>query len=636
MYKISLVNMPFASLEMPSLALTQLKSVLEEQFGPQISVRILYLNQDIAHHLGMDLYSRITHSTEATMSGFGDWLFRQIAFDLPDNTAKYFSRFFYMPNAYFAKKKAMILEKRRGLDDVLSQIIAAYRLDEDDLVGFTSMFSQNVPSFALARQLKERKRNITIVMGGANCESPMGAEIAKNIEHIDFVFSGPALKSFPDFVKCQVQQAEEQSHQIRGVISRKNALARSAVNRIEVGEELDINQPVRLDYRSFLEGVERNFAPNTIRVQLGFETSRGCWWGERAHCTFCGLNGSTMSYRAMAPQKALEQFDSLFQYSSQCAYFFAVDNILPKSYLKEVLPHLRPPQNAKLFYEVKADLTREELKVLADAHVLEIQPGIEALATSTLKLMKKGTTAFQNIRFLHNCADFGIEPAWNLLIGFPGEPKSVYEKYVKDIPLLRHLPPPSGAYPVRFDRYSPYFVRAKEYGLDLGINEFYRHIYPYNERTLENLGYYFVDRNFGASYIAGSAEYLGALQTLIADWRQRWSAEPASRPRLLLRERDGRYRIFDSRGNSILEYELMAPQVELLRYLGIPRQVGDKADELKATYGIDLDKELAVLTGRGLVFEEQGRYLSLISVDASVSVNVLANGRESGHEVAPA
>jgi hypothetical protein len=80
----------------------------------------------------------------------------------------------------------------------------------------------------------------------------------------------------------------------------------------------------------------------------------------------------------------------------------------------------------------------------------------------------------------------------------------------------------------------------------------------------------------------------------------------------------------------------MAPQVELLRYLGIPGQVGDKADELKATYGIDLDKELAVLTGRGLVFEEQGRYLSLVSVDASVSVNVLANGRESGHEMAPA
>ena len=34
-----------------------------------------------------------------------------------------------------------------------------------------------------------------------------------------------------------------------------------------------------------------------------------------------------------------------------------------------------------------------------DAMVLEVQPGIESLSTSTLKLMRKGTTAFQNIRF---------------------------------------------------------------------------------------------------------------------------------------------------------------------------------------------------------------------------------------------
>ena len=40
-------------------------------------------------------------------------------------------------------------------------------------------------------------------------------------------------------------------------------------------------------------------------------------------------------------------------------------------------------------------------------------------------------------------------------------------------PLLVHLPPPSGAFPVRFDRYSPYFTRAAEYGLELVPLDFY-------------------------------------------------------------------------------------------------------------------------------------------------------------------
>lgn len=636
MYKITLVNMPFASFNMPSVALTQLKVMVEKECGADVSVRIVYLNQDFASYLGIELYSQVAESLAANMSGLGDWLFRQIAFTgIPDNSTKYFNRFFSMPGNTIAKSKAAILEKQQGFENLLLTLIDSYKLADDDLVGFTSMFSQNVASFALARKLKERKKEMTIVIGGANCETPMGVELAKNIPYIDFVFSGPALKSFPEFVKCQLQKTTDKCHQIRGVISRKTLSLSQVGNANLVGEELDINQEIALDYKSFLDGMEGRRAENENHVRLGFETSRGCWWGERAHCTFCGLNGNTMSYRAMDPQKAIEQFNRLFQYSERCFNFFAVDNILPRSYLKEVLPYLKPPKNVRLFYEVKADLKREELQILADANVLEIQPGIEALATSTLKLMKKGTTAFQNIGFLKNCADLGIEPQWNLLVGFPNEPKSVYEKYIRDIPLLEHLPPPSGAFPVRFDRYSPYFVRAKEYGLDLQANEFYRHVYPFNDRTVENLAYYFVDKNFDAAYIEGVAEYLGTLQALVSAWRQRWFSDLARRPKLTLQEKNGRHTIYDSRANHVAEYEITQTQVQLLRYLSIPRHIQDKAAELTAQFGISVESEIAVLANRRLLFEEDGRYLSLLSTEQVPLLTEFAEPRNSGIDKFP-
>ena len=41
------------------------------------------------------------------------------------------------------------------------------------------------------------------------------------------------------------------------------------------------------------------------RRRSSSETARGCWWGERQHCTFCGLNGATMAFRSKTPERVL-------------------------------------------------------------------------------------------------------------------------------------------------------------------------------------------------------------------------------------------------------------------------------------------------------------------------------------------
>jgi hypothetical protein len=56
------------------------------------------------------------------------------------------------------------------------------------------------------------------------------------------------------------------------------------------------------------------------------------------------------------------------------------------------------------------------MKVLADAGITKIQPGIESMSSSTLSLMKKGTSVFHNLNFLKGCVIYFITPVWNLLI----------------------------------------------------------------------------------------------------------------------------------------------------------------------------------------------------------------------------
>jgi magnesium-protoporphyrin IX monomethyl ester (oxidative) cyclase len=197
MYKVFLINMPFVDVAIPYIALTQLQTVLKEQFPTEVAVDILYLNHDLANYFGFDLYQTLVTSFH-NFNEVGGWFFRPLAFpDVADNTKEYFQRYYPGQDEESRQFKTAMQEKRRGVDAYLDALIDRYSLDKADLVGFTSMFVQNIACFALARKLKLCNPTLTTALGRANAEYPMGLEIAKHVPQIDFVFSGPGLKSFP-------------------------------------------------------------------------------------------------------------------------------------------------------------------------------------------------------------------------------------------------------------------------------------------------------------------------------------------------------------------------------------------------------------------------------------------------------
>jgi coproporphyrinogen III oxidase-like Fe-S oxidoreductase len=68
----------------------------------------------------------------------------------------------------------------------------------------------------------------------------------------------------------------------------------------------------------------------------------------------------------------------------------AVDNILDMKYFQDLLPALAAKQHsAQIFFEVKANLNRKHVKLLHEAGVNRIQPGIESMSDHVLKLMRK-------------------------------------------------------------------------------------------------------------------------------------------------------------------------------------------------------------------------------------------------------
>jgi magnesium-protoporphyrin IX monomethyl ester (oxidative) cyclase len=608
--------MPFADWDRPSVALSQLAAYTKREFGDSVDVETRYVNIDFALKFGAGHYKQFALNADYLATGIGEWLFRRMAFpEVPDNAEEYFRRYF--AGAGSADFRDRMLRMRDWLEDFCQQVIEEYRLAEADVVGFTSMFAQNVPSIALARLIKQRNPDVLTVMGGANCEAPMGAVLAENFPALDFIFAGPALHTFLEFVQCVLDGKPELADTIPGIVSKRNVTVPRF--RRGVGRERTIDDFVKPEYQSFVEKFSACQdalceAAGTAEPVLYFETSRGCWWGERSHCTFCGLNGLDMGYRSMAADKAVEQFQWLFEFAPWCRTFAGTDNIMPRNYVRDVFPQLETPDGVSLFYEVKIPVADRDFQRMAQAGVHTVQPGIEALATSTLHLMGKGTTSFLNLQFLQKCLKYDVNPLWNLLLGFPGEDPGVYKKYAADLPWLVHLPPPEGTFLVRFDRYSPYFTRSGEYGLDLAPLDFYRLVYPVPEKDLGDLAYFFADQNL-APYQYQAIEWLDELQRLIGNWRRAWDGDTPP-PRLVLTSDDaGKPGVLDTRFGPAQWTPAGPGAVAVLRRLTSPARPGKLAAELGMPPE-QVEALLAELDARNLLFREDDTVLSLVTVDA--------------------
>jgi hypothetical protein len=130
--------------------------------------------------------------------------------------------------------------------------------------------------------------------------------------------------------------------------------------------------------------------------------------------------------------------------------------------------------------------------MMKDAGIEAIQPGIESLSNEVLRLMRKGTTALQNIQLLKWCKEIGIVPHWNLLYGFPGERPADYPAMAQIMDTLHHLEPPHCIDRIRLDRFSPNFFDATKLGIiNVRPDRSYTHIYDLPERDIAEMAYFF-------------------------------------------------------------------------------------------------------------------------------------------------
>lgn len=573
--RVLLVCMPWAALDMPSLALSTLVPLVREH--PAVaSVETLYANLRWSDHVSEQTGGRIGERdfnaiTRGDFVGVGEWIFSPALHGTavaPEQTSFY--RLAVERGADLAGPAEMHRLSPQFVRDLACDIVRGGY----DVVGLTSTFDQNIPSLALAKEIAALSPSVVTVLGGANCDGTQGAALHRNFPFLDYVVRGEAEQLLPDLLQIIAESRAglpESAHAERlgriGGLCWRTETGKSTENahRAGVVSMLDVPTP---DYSDYFTAFGDSHACRHLLPKLPMEGSRGCWWGAKHHCTFCGLNGTTMAFRAKPAQRVLDEVSAAVARHQVLDLLFS-DNILDMGYLEHMLPELgRRGWDLRLFFEVKSNLGFEQLRRLADGGVTQVQPGIESLSTRVLSLMRKGVTGWQNVRLLRDCRTLTILPTWNVLFGFPGEVWADYETVVSQFRHLVHLTPPDLSTRILLTRFSPYFTDPELGLVNEGPSKLLSSIYGLPQEELADLLYVFESKAAGLDDAEGER-----IDRMVHEWRDLHRGA-----RLVALNEGERLRIVDERAPRQPKEHLLESVLECAAYRDLLK--GRKADVL--------------------------------------------------------
>ena len=603
--QVALVNMPFSFSKYPSIQLGTLSTLLKSQ---GMAVDCHHLNVRFAHKIGVPLYELICEKRAL----FGEWLFSYLLFRDNPKRAEYprvFKPVFEQiaqqsgqPIGYFQEMAVKIAPQ------FLTWALTAIDWSRYKLVGFTSTFDQNVASLTMAKLIKDLYPDVTIVFGGANYDGEMGLEYFRAFPFIDHVVVGEGEVAFPALAHRVLGTRTEEFPP--GVAFREDGQVRLNPNTSLFTDFAKTGPPDYDDYYHLLAELG-DTAQGLDRILL-YEGSRGCWWGEKHHCTFCGLNAQSMKFRAKSPEQVANDMTYLSR-RYDTARFRLVDNIVDMKYIDQLFGKFAADRcDLDVFIETKSNLQKAQIKTLALGGVKCMQPGLESLSVSQLKAMDKGVTPMQNIVCLKWSYYYRITVSWNILLGFPGETNDDYLRQIDLIPSLVHLQPPEAAGKFWLERFSPYYARPHEYGVRMtGPGLAYQYVYDGRQVDLNKIAY---DFEYELDHWPVDPHIYQELVSAVESWQRLHASN--DRPFLYYSKALGYVTVYDGRtpknptrhrydGLAAVLIELCNESPKSLDQIRVAIPARSTADR------DNLESILADLASRRVLYEERGKYFTL-------------------------
>ena len=463
--------MPWPLANRPSIQLGTLKSFLEVK-APEVWVDCYHPYLKVANLLGLREYNILAQRT---------WVAEAIYAYLlnPENQSEILD---------LVAREHRSKEIQFDLETMASQIFNLHQsrhfnLDwaSYNLIGFSISLSQLTSTLYMIRQIHDRHPNCKVVVGGSSCAGELGRSLLSHVPQIKFVVGGEGELPLLELVN-RLKEGD------LGDCDASGLLWRDDQGRIRGGEYCqlpDLSELPVPDYRDYFQEMSQQPRLRSLVPNLPVETSRGCWWHrtksgsiDRA-CKFCNLNLQWRGYRSKQPSQVKRELETLAEKHTSLKFFF-VDNILDSTKLEDLFKTVGDSgRSFEIFTELRASVTRQQLIRMRCAGVTQVQIGVEALSTSLLRKINKGTSAIQNIEVMRHCEELGIQHLSNLMLGFPGSDDKDVEETLTN---LEFVAPYQPLRQVRFwlGQNSPVALHPEQHGIH-GIAN-----HPYYQRLLPN------------------------------------------------------------------------------------------------------------------------------------------------------
>ena len=399
--RLALIAMPWSIFNRPSIQLAALKAFVERESSYQVDTYHAYL--PVAQAVSPAVYTQIALSGWAGEAIFAPLLFPEQR----THAQKLFAQCLRGKLAPLPNFNALV----SAVEHSCRQLLTTIPWHHYKLVGFSLCFSQLFSSLYLARKIKESAPEVAIVFGGSSCSADIGSSLLEHFSEIDYLIDG---------------EGEQQLLRLVDFLAGKGATLSEKIRCQAPASAIDFDLPTLPlpiedlpipDYHAYFKQMQQYFPDRPFIPTLPVEFSRGCWWNK---CTFCNLNLQWQNYRYKKSDRMLAEILHLTQ-NHECLHFSFTDNSLPpqeaERFFTKLLPH---KLDCDFFAEIRTGMKPEQLHLYQQAGLTTVQVGIEALSTSLLTKMAKGTTVMDNIAAMKMCSTAAIRLEGNLITDFPG------------------------------------------------------------------------------------------------------------------------------------------------------------------------------------------------------------------------
>lgn len=399
--KIVLNCLPPSLTFFPSPALSVLKSYLVEEC---FNVEITYWNI-ILKKLEFDFFNfgEQTHNHSYSLMVYGailaiEYQDEELLDRIVYSILSFKPQYHHLGRQYI--KDSLIEHSKKVLQEI-DNIINDINLNEYLYWGFSSKFYQWIPGSIICKRIKERNKNLPIVVGGFSTKDQAFAYLS-NFTECDFAFWGESEHSITMLSKYLLEKDLDIKRidlkKIPNILYRDKQIGQIKSN-ISRNVYIDVNEIPLPDFNDYIKSLK--LFPNNREISLTIEGGRSCHW---KRCHFCFLN-TGYKFRTKSPMVIKKEIIHQIQKYNIYSFIFLDNDIVGDNIdrFNELL---------SLLFEVKKEyagfkiilaefttkyLTYSHMKKMKLSGFTSIQIGYESPSNKLLEKIEKENTFASNL-----------------------------------------------------------------------------------------------------------------------------------------------------------------------------------------------------------------------------------------------